>query len=341
MQKEYLVKLFDISGAFKQVIWQDKIKNEFNFSGNITWWQGQWTLQLAVDFWETFVEATDVVEVYASDKNNPKGRLIYTWVVQNIQRFVDKDIVWINLPLLWLFSIFTYMLFRDWGNLSFNKNQDPSQTVRDIVDFVNIKYNFFSYDWTSIPNYWTSADLKFENEDCFSAIKKCIDVTDFYFYIDQFWKVFFKQKSSTPEHFLTIQENVEKIFFEENSENLVNNVVVKYSWGQKLYTDPWSETQYWLREQFEDEETNLNDVSTADEFWGNFLEENKNPKTKTKITLNAKFDLESIKPGETIKVRNFSFLIENLQIQKLTYSPDKVILELEEIDSFSKEVFKN
>jgi len=341
MDKRFLVKAYDISWTFKQVIKQDKIQNEIRFSSNITWGQGQSILSLALEFEDTSIDATDLIKVFEIDDDNPNGRLIYTWIVQNIERFIDANVVWIRLPLLGLSSIFTYLFFRDTWALSFNKNQDPAQTVKDIVDLLNVDYNFFSYDWSSIENYWTSVSLDFENDNCFNSVKKCIEATGFYFYVDQNWKVFFRSKPSTPTHTLTVQKDVEKLVVEENSENLVNNVIVEYATATKEYPDATSETAYWLREVFEDKASDLADVWAADEFWANYLIENKDPKSKTTVTVNSNYDLETINPWDTVKIVNFDYSVTNLQIVKLTYSPDKVILNLEDLDSFSKEVFKN
>ena len=341
MDKRFLVKAYDISWTFKQVIWQDKIQNEIRFSSNITWGQGQSVLSLALDFEDTSIDTTDLIKVFEIDDDNPNGRLIYTWIVQNIERFIDANVVWIRLPLLGLSSIFTYLFFRDAGNLSFNKDQDPAQTVKDIVDLLNVDYNFFSYDWSSIENYGTTVSLDFENDNCLDSIKKCIESTSFYFYVDQNWKVFFRPKPSTPTHTLTVQKDVEKLVVEENSENLVNNVVVEYATATKEYPDATSQTNYWLREAFEGRASDLADVWAADEFWANYLAENKDPKSKTTVTVNSNYDLETINPWDTIKIVNFDYSINNLQIIKLTYSPDKIILNLEDLDSFSKEVFKN
>ncbi len=62
------------------------------------------------------------------------------------------------------------------------------------------------------------------------------------------------------------------------------------------------------------------------------------------ITINNNFDLESLQVGKTCKIRGLkkgsATLSDNMQIESLRYSPDKVILTLGDATNFADEIKK-
>jgi hypothetical protein len=69
------------------------------------------------------------------------------------------------------------------------------------------------------------------------------------------------------------------------------------------------------------------------------MAKNKDTKKKTIVTVNSNYDIETIRPGDLIQVQNFEYSISGLQIVKIDYNPDNIKLELEEFNSFTKEIF--
>ena len=67
-----------------------------------------------------------------------------------------------------------------------------------------------------------------------------------------------------------------------------------------------------------------------------YLAEKKDKKLKIRITVNSKYNIESLKPGDLASVRNFSYNIESLQIQRVTYNRNEATLDLEEYNSSQK-----
>lgn len=326
-------KVYDISWAYKFTINIDTIKNLIKFTGNINSWQWQCTLRLDYKFDNTQIVNTDVIKIFKSDV------LIYTWIVQDIFRNITNSYEEIELPLLWLGTLGTYILYRDGWSGEFNKTQDPADTIKEIIDYINATYTgvWLNYDITSIEDYWSSVSLDFDYDNCFEALQKCIEITDFWFFIDKDWKVYFQSKPSTATHTLTVWKDIESITYEEDSENLVNKLRLVYSDGNKTYEDVTSQTTYWLRE------INLNEsdivwVTSADIFWANYINTNKDPIQQVRITVNKNFDIESIKVLDTIRVLNFDFTINNLQVVKYSYDVDKLSIDLENFDSFGKEI---
>lgn len=325
-------KVYWLDWAYKFTINEKTIKSDINFTANENSWQWQLRLLMDLNFENNQIINTDIIKIYK------ETILIYTWIVQDVFRKINNNFEEIELPLLWLWTISTYILYQDTWNYSFNKNQDPSQTIKDIIDYINTVYTagWLSYD-TSIETYWTSVSIDFENDTCFKALKKCIEATDFKLFIDKDWKVYFKSKPVNVIHKITVWKDIEQINLEEDSEKLVNKLILKRKSWTTNYENTTSQTNYWLKEKYLSK-SDLADIWSANEFWNNYITENKDPKQKTKIILNKNYDLESIKILDTIKVLNFNYLIDNLQVVKYSYSVDKISLELETFDSFWKEI---
>lgn len=56
------------------------------------------------------------------------------------------------------------------------------------------------------------------------------------------------------------------------------------------------------------------------------------------MTINSLYNIESIRAGDSLTIKNLDYSITTLQISRLEYNIDIVRVELEAIDSFAKEV---
>lgn len=59
----------------------------------------------------------------------------------------------------------------------------------------------------------------------------------------------------------------------------------------------------------------------------------------TSITVNNKYNIEDIFPGDTIKIHDLGYTVSDLQILKVTYNPESVDLELGVLESIGNAVF--
>lgn len=342
LKKWFVVKIYSKNWTYKETISPNDIMSDIFFNSFINWIQWECNIQLNRGYDDTSIVWSDIAKIYESDKNNLTWRLIYSWLIQKVNRIYSSNYDYIELPIIWLWSLFSFELFKNSWNYIFSLDQDPAETVRDIVDYINsIYWSFFSYDWNSIINYWNNVDISFDNNYCFDSIKKCLSATNFYFFINQYWKVFFKQKSWIVSHTLMLEKNVDNIEIEEDYENIKNKLILKYWAGTQIYEDSTSQSNYWLKTIYIDQSSTLATIDDANEFWNNFILNNKNPKIKTRIIVNSNYDIESISVWDTIKVLNISYSINNLQMVRIDYKVDTAVLYLEDYDSFSKEVFKN
>lgn len=119
----------------------------------------------------------------------------------------------------------------------------------------------------------------------------------------------------------------------------MNSIIVVYKTGTlATVQDATSIATYGLRE-IKVDKTDLADSTAATNYANSYIANYKDPKKKTILTVNTNYNLESLKPGDTVKVQNFLYSISNLQIQKISYTWDNVVIELDAFDTFAKEVF--
>lgn len=340
MEKEFEYKLYWIDGAFKENINPLLIMNDISFSSTINWGQWELNLDFKADFSDTTFTISDVIEIYIYTDNYPNGLLLYSGVLSSITRNLVWGKIFLKLSFLWLSSLLSFIYYnQSW--YTFSENQDPAQTIKDIIDYFNTIYTWawLSYSGGNISNYWTAINLDFDYTKCIDAIKKIREVTDFWWYIWADWQVYFKEKSATITHYFKVEKDVEEIVLEEDGEKIVNRHILKWKSGTLAATnDVTSQNTYWLRELKEDK-TNIADSWSATEYTTNYIAEFKDLLQKTRITINNNYNIESIKPWDVIKIQNLDYTITNLQIKKINYSKNSLKIELEDYNNLWKEIF--
>lgn len=337
VNSRYSIKVYSKDLVFKFPISSNDLKSKIQFTSQINWWQGQFNLTLNESFLYLWISVWDVIKV-KFDK-----QVIYSWVVWNINRSVNENFQSISFPVLWLWSLFSKVPYREsWS--TFSKTQDVAETVRDIVDYMNTKYSwYFSYDWSSIPIWLASKTIKFEKVTCMEALKICADRMKMRFYIDKNWKVFFKSKWVASEYKMNYWDSVQNIEVKEDWEKIVNSIVIFYDSWSLVKQNLSSISTYWLKEIIYSNSSL--DATAADEYWQNYVDLYWTPLKSTNITVNRNFlkenwdQIESIEIWDIITVENFENYILNLQIVKYEYIYDRKIIDLESFTSFWKEVF--
>lgn len=327
--KQYQIKVYDKALNYKSTINPWKIMSEISFTNTMNGWQWNMTIQLDMDFDDTTYVLSDIARVYIYDDNN-NGTLIYSWFVSKVNRIQTSNRQNIELELIGL----SWLLAKYY--VSWVRNEDPSKTIRDFVDWFNTNFwvNIFSYDVSSIVDYWTVTNTDIWKTDCLSAIKTIAGLTNFYRYIWADGKVIFNPKPSTISHYFTNQKDIESVTVYENMEEVVNNLIVERNWwAMKTYTDAPSIVTYWVKEKYMSK-TDLLDETTQDNYWSNYISEYKDLRKETKIVVNTKYDIESIIVGEIFKVRNFWYLIDDLQIIQTQYRKNNITLTVEKKTSF-------
>ena len=132
---------------------------------------------------------------------------------------------------------------------------------------------------------------------------------------------------------------VEKLVVDESTEKLVNKYILEYNGGTYPVSDATSITANGLRELREDKSEVISDLTTATVAGDAYIANNKDYKRKIQVTINDQYDIESIHAGHFLTINNTDYAVTSLQIQKIQYNIDSVELELEEVTSFTKELF--
>lgn len=327
----YNIKVYEKdSTTLKETIQINKLESISNFSSQVNW--GFWSLRiwLAYSITDTSISIWDIIKVQY------KADIIYTWAVLTINKIYWKEKEIIELNLIWYSSILTTLL------TSSTYSDTAANIVKDLIDEFNVEYwnNLLSYDTSSIPATTWTLDFDFSKYVSYlKAIEEVAETAGLFFFIDLDWKVYLDEKANFSSHTLTVKNDVDEIKIDEDSKELINSLTLKYNWWTKTYSDSTSQTTYWKREKYLDKSSELSNVTTADEFWANYIAQHKDDTKKVSLIVNNEYNFFDIKGGDLIKVRNIDYTINNLQVAKITYWLEKATIELEKSYSFAKEIF--
>jgi len=296
------------------------------------------SLQLNLNWDDTNISVGKIIKLYENDENTPSWQLIYTGIIQRLVRTLDVSSENITLEAIGLGGALSFLYYYD-SSYAFNKTGEPSTLIGGIITYFNTKYSGLISAWT-LTSYWTNADIDFDYTSCLDWITQLKEASDQRFFIDQNGTFDFKEIPTTPTHYLTVAVDVERIVVPEDILELTNKYILEYDGGTNPYIDATSQTNYWLRE-LKDVKTELGNSTSADSVGNNYISKYKDPLKKITVTVNSNYDIETIKPWHTIKVRNSAYAINNLQIYRTTYTVDKIILELEQIDNLTQQIINS
>lgn len=335
--KDFEYKLYDKNWNFIDNILD--IISEFSFSSNIDWWQGDLNIILNKSFIDNTIIKWNFIKVFCYDDNFPNWVLLYTWMVNLVKRIIETWLEQIQITTIWLWSLLNFVYYTNSWLYSFNKNTTISNIIKDIIDSVNSKFNWFSYDNTSIEETFYNVNISFNYNYWLDSIKKVI-TKDFNFFINANWKVFLKNKNSlTFLHLLTIWSDIENLEIEENSEKIINKYILEYStWVLAPVEDIASQNIYWVRE-LKETKTELLNSNSALIYANNFLAKNKDFTKKIKVKVNSNYILENLQILDLVTINNIEYDLINLQIQKIEYNIYDINLYLSWYNSLSKEIF--
>jgi len=347
MIRKYLIKLYDKEWALKDVISEKIISNQISFWENMNWWQGNINLSLNLKYYDTTFQETDIVEVREALEDKTVIAT-YTWVVETIGRTENSKWQQLTVSILWVCSILNDNLYKDSWNLSFSKSDTATNILKDIIDKFQTDYGAFGstenltndiirYTGSSIATTSETLNIEFSKQNYLQAIKKVIESTNLYFYIWPDWVFYAKEKSWTPEHYLTFEKDLIEIKQNDTKKDLVNKLYLEREWGTvKIYQDTGNQTTYWIKEKFLSK-TDLKNEDTQDEFWINYINENARIVSQVQIQIKA---TSWIIPWETISTLNTTNPINNLQIVKISKWLEKDTLHLDKLTNLWETILK-
>lgn len=324
----YEIKVFDKAWTYQTTINPNVVMNDVSFTETTNWWQWQMNLNLALDFWDTTFHWWEIVKVILYSERYKQGKQIYYWYVSQVSRMYDINKGYIKLVCLWIWSLLTKIMY-SW---------DYSWTAEDLLTAIIAKFNT-EYAWNlitiwTIDSYEWTISVSFDNDiTCSKAIDKIREICDYYRFVDSEWVFTFKQKFSWTNHILANQQVVESMELNYNIESMCNKLfLARKDWTIKTYEDTDSQDLYWIKEKYV-QQTSLETGQTQDDYWNSYIQQYSMPKNASTIVVNSEYGIESVVPWDTVSVVNTTYKINDLLIEKIKYTPDKITLTLEENES--------
>lgn len=320
------------------------IISDISFTMDINWWHWEQSIELAYKIDDNTISLWDIVKITMFNDNNKSWKQIYMWTITRIWRKQTETRQTIVLTCLWVSSLLVDDEFRK--NYSWNS----WDIIRSLIDQYNSSYaNIFTYTSSSIDDW-----IAITGEETWTYLWLIASIskrTWYYFYIDWEWVVWYKQKPTTPTHYLTNKKDVQEFIVNEDIESLINSV--KAYWKYNEPVSPWIWIETFITSDYEDAasistywkkhwkvEIRTGSQTYLDNYAIQYVNNNKTPKSVASIIVNRKYNIESIKPWDTIKIKNFEYNLSNLQIMHINYTPDTATLSLWEYKSFWWEIIK-
>lgn len=324
----YNIKHYSKSKTLLQTIGTRKLSNISNFQAQSNGWFGELDITLDLRITNQDFDLSDIIEVYY------KWNFIYSWYILDVEKLYWTEIETVTIVIVWYSSLLTDYI------ISENYNDLASNIVKDLIDKANIEYwyNIFSYDAISIPNTTWNININFDNINYLEALEELSEISWINFFVDLDWKVYFSNTRNN--HKLTLRKDVQDLDIVEEWRELVNSIILNYSWWTQSYEDTASINQYWKKQKYVSKQ-DIQDLQTADEFGLSYLTEKSIKQKKISIIVNNKYNYFDIKPDDTIRIRNSLYEIQNLRVKRIRYDYETARIELGKIYSFAKEIFDN
>lgn len=354
VNKQFQVKIYASNGStFLRTLKPSEIKNSPTFTSQINGGFGECVLQLSLPF-DAFGEGVsidfmNIVKIYAMDEDNKDGRLIYTGFISSYRPYIDGAKQGVDVTLLGLVSLLSFAYYKNGSSFTVSQSaKDPAFIVKAIIDHFNTIYagSLLGYDSgsTTVDTVGTNVTYNFVDRKWNEALEDTFGLAGagWWWAIDKQGQLYLKQKPASATHTFTIGKDIDHLEVEKSSEKVINMVQVRYTGGATYdASDATSITDFGRREEIVSD-TNIQNVGTATQRANQEVNDNKVEKIKARMIINASYDLETIKVGDTCKIQNLivgqSIFSNNMQIVTVDYAFNQVTIELEEMTRFAKEL---
>lgn len=324
--KRYILKLYNKDWTYIKTISENKIISDISFNLQKDWWQSDISILLNIPYDNQDIEKTNFIKIYLYNSDFQNWKLIYTWIIEEINRNYKETENSIELIVRWLWSLLTRIYYK-WTDYKFTKTDTASNILKDIINYFNSVYsgNWLNTDWI-VDTTW-NISIDYDYNTCFEAIQKVKEVYGSYWYIDETWTLYFNKTAD--QIYLTAQKDVEDLTIQEDWSEIINRVIVDYNWWTTTQEDTTSQTNNGLFEKHYDKQ-DLWEQEAID-FANNVLSNNQ-VKRIVSITINNKYIIENLRPWNKIKVRNINYLI-NSTIENIQYNTYNAIVYLDKYNS--------
>lgn len=350
----FFAKVYSPTGAaFRRVIDWKLLKNIPKIVREVGKPASDVTLDLALP-WDNFgygdaagINLFDLVKIYAVNTANPTGLLVFQGHIEEITGTKAGDTDTVSLRIFPLEALLNRALYKFGGSYTITyTSADPDTMFSDVIDDVNTIFGatFFT---KNLGNPGLSVNAQFVKLSHLAIMQKAAEflTSTWYWRTRASGQIDLAQfNDSTQDHTLYLGKNVSAVEATKTIMDLKNRIVLTWGPGptDSEYNDATSESNYGRRMDAETD-TTITNAAGADARGNADVARQKDIKTKTVLTVNANYAIETIKPGDTVKVLNVSqntsqMLTGVLRIVRVEYDGATAVIHLADVaDNFGKE----
>lgn len=341
IHKHFIYKVYDADTGALVEIWSDDVISDPIFKAVINGGAGELQVRLARPF-DEFGEDVDVkinneVKVYVYDKDEPNGSLLFHGYISGYKPIIRKTTEYIQVTLFDFSAELERMILRDSdGNteVAFN-SYDPSNILKEVLDLYQALGGNLGYTSDSVELTGTVVSYTFNT----NTIKECLDKVvelcpvGWYYRVSPDGYVYLASKSETASHVFTVGLDIEELETFRRAEDLINRVVFTGGGDPPLYIveeNTASQSSYGLYEKRVIDERVII-TATARTIAGRLIDQQKDPEIRSTFLIvdnqgqrGRGYDIESIHPGQTLKVANLKTTTKLPSLWDVFYWDDDV-----------------
>jgi hypothetical protein len=360
--KRFFAKVYD--GASFVGTWSD-VASVVSFSSEMNSGLSPLTLRLARgenDFGENLdVKLGNYVRAYCADKDSEEGVLVYSGYISRYIPLVDGTTEYVEVTLLSFWEQLARMILESSGDTEVAYlSEDPSDILKDLLDKFTANGGVLDYGVSSVEVTGSTVSYTYNTNTYQEALKKVIELCpdDWFFRVGADDLIYLSEKSETAEHLFRMNDHILLYKPEKRTENMVNEIYFRGGGTlYKKYVASGSVSTYGhFAKKIVDERITVG--ATMDLIANRTLNALSEPEIRITLKIldnnnggGKGYDIESIKVGDTCKILgvtekgnnvwdelvwdtdSWDYDIANasatvLQIQKIEYHPDYVILEI-------------
>ena len=352
MSARFFAKVYNPSGStFRRVLDSGAFLNVPRIVREVNKPAGDLRIEIALP-WDDFgygstINLFDLVKVYAVNANNPSGVLVYQGHIVEIDSYFDAHRNGVSLRLFPIDALLSNAFWVGSGYTVSYAGADIDTIFSNAIDdLVAVHGAFFT---KNLGNPGLSVSVNFVQKTHLESLNSAFGFLNasWYWRIRANGQVDLQQYSDvTATHTLAVGKHVDAVQAGKSILNVKN--LVRLGWGSgptySVYSDATSQNAYGHRDTALSD-SGIQNSGSADAKGNGEIARLKDPKTKTLVTVNANYAIETILPGDTIKILNVpsgsSSLLSGqvLRIQRVEYDGSLAVLHLAEIlDVFGSEL---
>lgn len=348
----FLAKVYNPFGStFRRVLDSGTFLNVPRIVREVNRPAGDLRMEVALP-WDNFgygssINLFDLVKVYAINANNPSGLLVYQGHIVEIDSYFDAHRNGVSLRLFPIDALLSNAFWVGSGYTVSYAGVDIDTVFSDAIDdLVAVHGAFFT---KNLANPGLSVSVNFVQKTHLEILNSAFEFLNasWYWRIRANGQVDLQQYSEVvATHTLALGKHVDVVQTGKSILNVKN--LVRLGWGSgptySVYSDATSQAGYGHRDTALSD-SGIQNSGSADAKGNGEIARLKDPKTKTLVTVNANYAIETILPGDTLKILNVpsgtSSLLSGqvLRIQRVEYDGSLATLHLADIiDVFGKEI---